>query len=505
MTIIFRTDASQQIGSGHVMRCLTLADILKKRGTDVIFICREHSGNLIWQIEAKDYAVLRLPQADIEYTAAPEDLAHAPWLGVSWEQDAVDTIAILGDIRPQWLIVDSYAIDRRWEQMLRPHVERIMVIDDLSDRPHDCDVLLDQNLYQAMEMRYEKLVPKSCHNLLGPRYALLRTEFASARKDLRQRDGHVRRILVFFGGVDPTNETEKTLQALAEISDRQFEVDVVVGIGNFHKEQIRNICAVHEGFHFHCQVANMAELMAAADLAIGAGGTATWERCAMGTPAILTVVADNQKELAEAGARKGLFFYMGESHSVSSEKLLNVLKFSLCVPETLQYYSVNCLTFVDAKGGGRVANILFPPQIIIRQASLADCDSVYEWRNAEETRRYIFNAEPISVEIHRSWYCNSLKNPNRILLIGEIDNKPVGVLRYDFSGDEALISIYLVPGVQGAGVGSQLLRCGSQWVRENSRYIKVIKAEIFRDNIASIRAFESAGYKEHHLIFQEAL
>ena len=205
-------------------------------------------------------------------SSTSKDLAHAAWLGVPWQQDATETLAALGETQPAWLIVDHYALDLRWESILRPRVGKIMVIDDLADRPHDCELLLDQNLYQDMETRYDPLVPATCAKLLGPKYALLRPEFAQARKNLRQRDGQVMRILVFFGGVDPTNETAKAIHALASIADRQFAVDVVVGSGNPHKQQIENLCAEHEGFHYHCQVDNMAELMAAADLAIGAGG-----------------------------------------------------------------------------------------------------------------------------------------------------------------------------------------------------------------------------------------
>ena len=249
LKVVFRTDSSLQIGSGHVMRCLTLADELRLRGADVMFVCREHPGNLIGLIEAKGYPVVRLPQAEVEYTAAPEDLAHATWLGVSWQQDAADTIAAIGDTQPQWLIIDHYAIDHRWEEKLRSDVGKIMVIDDLADRPHNCDLLLDQNLYQAMQTRYDNLVPISCQKLLGPKYALLRPEFAAARKSLQLRDGQVKRVLVFFGGVDPSNETGKALQALAGFIDRQFEVDVVVGGGNLHKEQIQKFCEAHDGIH----------------------------------------------------------------------------------------------------------------------------------------------------------------------------------------------------------------------------------------------------------------
>lgn len=486
------------------MRCLTLADELQQRGAEVTFVCREHPGHLISIIEGKGFPVVRLQQEG-EYGATTDDVAHAVWLGVSWQQDAAETIAAVKNGSAQWLIVDHYALDRRWEMALRPHIDQIMVIDDLADRPHDCELLLDQNLSPAMETRYENLLPGECKKLYGPKYALLRPEFAKVRKALPQRDGQIRRVLVFFGGIDSTNETAKALQTLAVIDDRQFEVDVVVGAGSQHKEQIKNLCAEHAGFHYHCQINNMAELMTAADLAIGAGGTATWERCAAGIPAIIMAVADNQRELAETGARNGLFFYLGEARAVSAQKLLTALQFCLDSKEMLRFYTENCLETVDAKGVRRVANLLMPPQVTIRRAILDDCDAIYEWRNAEETRRYIFNAEPIPLDVHRSWYCRALENPERILLVGEIGSKAVGVLRFDLSGEEALISVYLVPGGQGQGVGSQLIHCGSQWLRNNHSQIKIINAEIFKENVGSLLAFEAAGYKEHHRILQKAL
>ena len=505
MNILFRTDSSLQIGSGHVMRCLTLADDFKLRGAVVTFICRNLPGNMIGLIEGKGYQAKYLTEPIAEYVILPEDVAHAPWLGVSWDQDAAETITAVGDMQPDWLIIDSYAIDRRWENKLRPFVNKIMVIDDLADRPHNCDLLLDQNLYQAMEARYDNLVSAKCHKLLGPKYALLRPEFAIARKNLRQRDGVVKRILVFFGGIDSTNETEKTLQVLIGISNRQFDIDVVVGGGNARNEEIQKFCMTHEGFNYHCQVDNMAELMAAADLALGAGGSTTWERCSVGLPSLITVLAENQQELAETGARQGMFFYLGRSETVSTEKIMDTIRIFSSSPECVQSYSTHALAAVDAKGTQRVTGLLSPPQIAIRSAGSDDCDSIYEWRNAEETRRYIFDDKSISLETHRIWFCSTLKNPNRILLIGIIDNKPVGVLRYDFSGSEALISVYLVPGGQGQGVGSQLIRCGSQWLREYYPNIKTINAEIFKENVASLRAFESAGYKEHHAVYREEL
>jgi len=505
LNVIFRADASRLSGSGHVMRCLTLAEQLRGRGARVGFVCREHPGHLIDLIEAKGYPVTRLPCPPGGRARAAGEVAHAAWLEASWNQDAADTIAALQGARPSWLIVDHYALDHHWEQELRPCVEQIMVIDDLADRRHDCDLLLDQNLSPALETRYDGLVGARCQKLLGPKYALLRPEFAEARKTLGERSGTLRRVLVFFGGVDQDNETERALLALTGIPERRFEIDVVVGSGNPLKGHIEAVCAKLAGVRFHCQVDNMAQLMAAADLAVGAGGSTTWERCALGLPALVTALAENQRELAQEGARQGLFFYLGEASRVAPDALSSGLRFALASPETLRFYAANCLKAVDGRGADRVASRLLPVPLELRRASLEDCDSVYRWRNAEETRRFIFDGEPIALEAHRDWYRRTLENPARVLLIGESGAKPVGVLRYDFSGEEALISVYLVPGGQGRGVGSQLIRCGSRWIREHQPQIKVIQAQIFPQNAASLRAFESAGYLEHHLIYQEVL
>lgn len=326
MQVIVRTDASLQIGSGHVMRCLTLADELRERGEDVMFICREHPGSLIDLIMAKGYEVARLPEPAGFYVGHHDEAAHASWLGVPWQTDAAETIAVADGRQIDWLIVDHYALDRRWEEQLRQNASRIMVIDDLADRPHDCDLLLDQNLYQNMDNRYNGLVPGQCRKLFGPRYALLRPEFRIAREQLRERDGNVRRILVSFGGSDPTNETAKALQAI-QILDRPLDimVDVVVGSANPNKSEIKKFCREASYFTFHCQIENMAEIMAAADLGIGGGGATTWERCVLGLPSLTTILADNQSETSHAVAAAGATVLVGSTKNTTPGSLSGAL------------------------------------------------------------------------------------------------------------------------------------------------------------------------------------
>ncbi len=329
MKVVIRADASLTIGSGHIMRCLTLADALRQHGADVLFICREHPGHLIGLIESKGYSVVCLQFPTIECETTLDDVAHAAWLGVSWLRDSVDTIDAIKETQPEWLIVDHYAIDHRWERKLLPHVGKIMVIDDLADRAHECSLLLDQNLYENMESRYIGLVPDHCVRLLGPRHALLRPEFMKAAKNVRKRDGSVNRILIFFGGSDPGNETTKALEAISLLRRPDIAVDVVVGGANPCREEVKTLCVLAPNTTYHCQVGNMAELMMAADLAIGAGGSTTWERCLVGLPSITMMIAENQALTTEMVAKSGASKLLGYSTNVSTEQLANSIQWAI--------------------------------------------------------------------------------------------------------------------------------------------------------------------------------
>lgn len=318
MKVVFRVDSSLQIGSGHLMRCLTLAEWLKKENdADVYFVMRALSGNLIDLVKQKKFSVLELPQAG-SCTALS---GYAKWLTVTQEQDAAETIASMKAIGTlDVLVIDSYAIDIKWESILRPHVKKIMVIDDLANRKHDCDILLDQNEYLNKDKRYEGLLPQNCKLLLGARYAILREEFYKAREKMRLRDGKIKNILVFFGGSDPSNETLKALKAIVLLQRQDIRVNVIVGQSNPNKEAIENFCKKNNMYYF-CQIDNMAEFMNQADLAIGAGGTVTWERCFLGLPALVIAIAENQVELTVNCASKGILVFLGDKSKVTTTLL----------------------------------------------------------------------------------------------------------------------------------------------------------------------------------------
>lgn len=308
-TITFRADASTQIGTGHVMRCLTLADALAREGATCRFISREHPGHLFETIRARGHQLAAIPVRPGTPSGNAEPLPrHSPWLGATWQDDARETIARLVEAPPDWLVVDHYALDVRWEKAVHPHCRSLMVIDDLADRPHTGELLLDQNLGRSDD-DYEGLVTRDCTVLAGASYALLRSEFATLRTVSLQRrqQRRIGQLLVALGGVDKDNATCQVLAGLATCAlPRDCKIAVALGPKAPWVSRVREAAAqLPWPVSVHVGAENMAQLMADSDLAIGAAGTMAWERCAVGLPTLTVVLADNQQAGADALASTG--------------------------------------------------------------------------------------------------------------------------------------------------------------------------------------------------------
>ncbi|RAZ91732.1 UDP-2,4-diacetamido-2,4,6-trideoxy-beta-L-altropyranose hydrolase [Mesorhizobium hawassense] len=301
MQIAFRTDASIDIGTGHVMRCLTLADALRERGAESLFICRLHNGHLMKLIAARGYtavALPKLPVAGIKACAVPP---HAYWLGTDWARDAQETRQAIGAV--DCLVVDHYGLDCRWEEGLHPACRYLMVIDDLADRPHHCDLLLDQSLGRTRG-DYDGLLGDHAITLFGPNYALLRPEFSELRAEslARRVQPKLEHLLVTMGGVDKENVTGSVLDALDDGTlPPNLRITVVMGPHAPWIDQVRiRAAAMRHPTRVLVGTSDMARLMAESDLAIGAAGSTSWERCCMGLPSFVLVLADNQHTVAEA-------------------------------------------------------------------------------------------------------------------------------------------------------------------------------------------------------------
>ncbi|WP_348815917.1 UDP-2,4-diacetamido-2,4,6-trideoxy-beta-L-altropyranose hydrolase [Halomonas sp. H10-59] len=305
--VAFRVDASLEIGTGHVMRCLTVAKTLQSAGAQCYFLSREHLGHLCDLIEEHGFFTYRLPTpglTDRATTSGREGPTHARWLGTTWEQDAVHCRSILTELSPDWLVVDHYALDVRWEAAVLPLQSRLFIIDDLADRPHCADLLLDQNLGRRAA-DYSRLLMKDCQLLVGPAFALLRSEFSELRKfslARRNRETRLKRLLITMGGVDKDNVTGLVIDALkfCKLPD-DIEITVVLGAtAPWLKEVNASADQLPWSINVVSNVPDMARRMAEADLAIGAAGSTSWERCCLGLPTLMLVLAENQRPIARA-------------------------------------------------------------------------------------------------------------------------------------------------------------------------------------------------------------
>jgi len=496
--VAFRVDATAQIGTGHFMRCLTLAEALQQRGAQIRFVSRGLPDHLRDMLTARDMDFAPLSEAVT--SAAPGDLAHSIWLGTSQAQDASDSAAVLAGREWDWLVVDHYALDARWESAMRNTAAKIMAIDDLADRQHDCDALLDQNYYRDMQTRYDGKVSEYCRMLLGPRYALLREEFRELRAQLKPRTGDVRRMLLFFGGVDAGNYTGLAIEALSGLVIKGVEVDVVIGAQHPLRTEIEQACATH-GYVCHVQTSRMAELMAAADFAIGAGGSATWERCCLGLPTLSICAAENQRrQLAEAAEAGLLYAPSGEDDLVDL-----IRRHARCLMENLpllRLTSKTTMDFVDGMGAIRVSNVIGMGNIEIRRATANDSKKLFEWRNHPAIRSVSRNNGLIDWDSHCSWLSAVLADESKELLIGYVGEESTGVVRFDKMQGVAEVSIYLVPDAGMNGQGRDLLFSAERWLAAHRPDMRKIRAEVLGMNVASQRLFLGAGYqveKIHYL------
>lgn len=495
--VTFRVDSSSQMGTGHVVRCLTLAQKLRERGADAFFISREHPGNICSLIEGKGFDLYRLP-AGLAVTDSKASQGHGSWLGNSWAEDARQTVELLGTRpqRPDWLVVDHYAIDERWERFVKSSVDRVMVIDDLADRLHDCDLLLDQNLVDGLETRYAGKVPVSCDVLLGPKYALLQDDYLEQKKLKVASAGLLRRIFVFFGGADKENLTARSIAAFISLSRPDIELDVVMSANSGHLPAIRSQLASHKNIRFHVNLPSLAALMCQADLAIGAGGTASWERLCIGLPALVVTLADNQRPIAAELNRRKLVRWLGDQHDVTEQDIGNALR------EAIRDWPLagfcDGTGYVDGRGASRVCVKIcgtLPIALAVRKARHSDESLLLEWANDPVTRAQAFSTAPIAADTHAGWLGNRLQSceSHHLYIVETSEAEPIGQVRFDLDNGDWIVDYSLAPDFRGRGLGRRLLESAMlQLLAEENGPFVVGRVKV--GNLASRRVFESLAF-----------
>lgn len=504
--IVFRCDAAHRIGSGHVMRCLTLAGYLRQRQAECLFICREHSGHLLTSIREQGFVVLALP-APAEHTLA--DLqpgpAHADWLGVSQDRDAQDCLAALATANMltapiDWLVVDHYALDRTWERLLRPHCRRLMVIDDLADRPHDCDLLLDQNLGRT-PADYAEYLPPLAIRLTGPRYALLREEFSAWRVAslARRPNRQLEHLLIALGGVDQDNLSGQLLTQLEHCElPAGCRITVVLGRNAPHlaalrqqASQLSRPCQVLAG------IANMAEVLASCDLAVGAAGSSAWERVALGVPTLLFILAENQREGAAALVEHGLAIAL-----TGPEQLADGIAAYTQQAAQLQQ-NLNPAALIDGQGCARVVQRLHMllQTLHVRPAGTDDEALLLAWANDPQTRANAFNPRPITADEHHRWLQRVLAHPalHQLFILQQADGLALGQIRFDrrpaAENGTWELSYALAPTTRGQSLGARLIAEGCRALLRTVPARRIL-ARTLENNLTSRQTLGSLGFGE---------
>lgn len=344
MKVLIRTDASMEIGGGHLMRCLALAEQLRSDGAEVAFVCRYLPGGLSDLLHSRGYQYVKLPSAQIGISPQHDD--------AKMTMNAVEEVFPNG---PDWMVVDHYQLDVTWESLLRSCARKLMVIDDLANRPHDCDVLLDQNYYKNMQFRYATLVPNACLLLLGPTYALLRAEFLEARSRLTVRDGAVNRVHICFGGADTERQTIIALEAVRRLHRKKLKTDVVIGPANPDRERVLSLAAKVHGVNCYVSPHEMARLMLKADLALGSVGVSTNERLCLGLPAAVSASSPYQEDSARDVDAVGGHRYLGAAAGLSVDTYATAVDELASSPHKYLAISEVGMKLVDGRGAERVS------------------------------------------------------------------------------------------------------------------------------------------------------
>ena len=483
MTVVFRVDASGEIGFGHLSRCINLAEVLRSRGNEVSFICRDDESQSFRVLEDRLFSTVLLP------SLAAGEVSNQ-------QQDADQTVEALNGIRPDWLVVDNYGLDKQWEQGMRPHTAKIAVIEDLPGRRHDCDLLLDQNYSDRSNDAFSGQVPDACEFLLGPRFALISQEFRRIREIKTKPASELKHIFVFCGGSDPQNLTQQVIDELSIDELSNIAIDVVIGAQNkgFNREALHKL---KPNFEIHEAGAEFAQIMRRADLAIGAGGTTSWERMCLGVPSVVVSIAENQNPACEKLGRDDLVTYLGAQASLRPgairDEVLEVISSYSSVFDQIESGQI----LVDGRGCERVAEVMCPSSesdFVVRLARSDDCVEFFNWANDPVVREQSLTTSTIQWEDHKKWFTEKISSASCEMYVMEASGLPVGQVRFDLIADCAEVDYSLDRLVRGRGWSPTLLEKSIERFRR--RQATSLRAVVKRSNDPSRSVFFKIGFKE---------
>ena len=494
---VFRCDASTAIGMGHVKRCLSLAQALRLLGARSHFVTRQTDIAVGALISSAGFGCSTLPA--IAVTSAHPDFhdetTHAQWLGTTQAQDAEDTVAALNreDLpKPCWLVADHYGLAANWHGQIRAALGcRVAAIDDLADRPLDVDLLIDHNLHADHQRKYASCIQAQTRVLGGPRYALLAPSYAQLRP-ARIKE-FVGSIGIFMGGVDSADLGSLALRACREVAGFQGSIEIAATSASPHLTSLRALVDSSPDTRLSIDQPDLTEFFTRHDLQIGAGGGATWERCCAGAPMLLLKAAENQVTVLQELSAQGAARCLNDSGVATVASVGQAVAELLRDGSARKSLAERARALVDGLGAQRVATAMTLDHLVLRPAKADDAALSFGWRNDHSSRQHSRDAAEINPDHHRQWWKDSLVNPNRQIFFGCLGSRDVGVLRLDFSGAEAEVSIYLDPAMTGLGLGPRILLAAQRWALEHTTLERLV-ATILPSNTASMRAFSSAGF-----------
>lgn len=493
MKIAFRVDASETVGFGHLSRCINLAEELRNRGCEILFVTREDALKSYKVLENRLFETVLLPAPEIPGT--PHENSSSLSLR-SEIDDADETIQALDGFKPSWLVVDSYDLGKNFEAKLRPHTEKIAVIDDLPDREHDCDLFIDQNYTDRTVESISPRLHRCDQVLIGPRFAMLDAKIQDARKNLPSKNLRIQRIFVFCGGADPNNLTQKVVDALRGDEFSSIAIDVVVGAQN-ESFEVDVTAADLKNFNFQPASDDYLTTLQQADLAIGAGGTSTWERMCLGIPSIVVSIAANQEPACKRLRDENLINFLGDQEQVSSALVADGVRESLKNQTKLNSQSELARLLVDGRGCKRVAEAICATAesgLRIRLANKGDCEDYFSWVNDPEVRAQSFNSDAISWAEHKKWFVERLNSGSTEMYVLEANSLPVGQVRFEVVNDCAEIDYSLDSVVRRRGWSALMLEMAINAYRAGSA--KPLKAAVKDENQPSRQVFFKLGFRE---------
>lgn len=488
MKVVFRVDASVLIGSGHVMRCLVLADALKSRGHDIFFACTPFKGDMRAYINECGYPVINLPAPEYELTPT-HDADYLAWLQKSVDEDARDFAATVtvADL----VITDHYAIEKEWQSAVIEALNcRLFAIDDLA-RCHNADLVLDQTLGRESSDYAES----STQVLVGCEYALLKPSFANKRESALSRVLTESRpqVLVSMGGVDALNATLRVLKALDGKVDALFTV--LLSPRSPHFNAVKTWCASKTNVTHIEFCSDMASLMLSHDVAIGAPGTTSWERACLGLPNIIVPLADNQQLICEQLVKHNAAIKVDLDDIYDS--LLQGYQTTL---EQWQEFKQANLALCDGRGVRRVVfeiARLFDKRsnsLSLHRALEGDIELVYQWQSHPETRRFALTPSVPTWNEHQEWMTRKLQSvSDYFYMVNDIaSGRKLGVVRLDRQSEgHYLVSIFVEPNSYGKGIASQALA-----MVDDIHPDVTLHATVLKSNLGSRKLFQKANYQQ---------